>query len=180
MGAVPAVAPEPVVYAGTASKSLAPGLRLGWLVLPAHLVDDVAAAKAVADAHPGTLDQLVLAEFIGAGGYDRHGRRSRLAYRRRRDRLVAALRRRAPDVRVTGVAAGLHALLTLPAGQSEDEVVARAARRGLALEGLRPYLAAQRHHRGPALVVGYGTPPEHAFTGAVARLCAVLSAPAGS
>src|SRR5260370_1114751 len=138
MGAVPAVAPEPVVYAGTASKRLAPGLGLGWLVLPAHLVDDVAAAKALADAHTGTLDQLVLAEFIGAGGYDRHVRRSRLAYRRRRDRLVAALRRRAPDGRVAGVAARLHGLLTLPAGQREDQVVARAPRRGLAPEARPP------------------------------------------
>src|SRR5260370_34435356 len=125
MGAVPAVAPEPVVYAGTASKRLAPGLGLGWLVLPAHLVDDVAAAKALADAHTGTLDQLVLAEFIGAGGYDRHVRRSRLAYRRRRDRLGAAPRRRAPDVRVTRGAAGPPAPLAAAPRPREGEGRAR-------------------------------------------------------
>jgi GntR family transcriptional regulator/MocR family aminotransferase len=180
IGAVQALAPEHVVYAGTASKSLAPGLRLGWLVLPAQLVDEVAAVMTLGGGHPSTLDQLTLAEFIDAGGYDRQLRRARLAYRRRRDRLVAALRRHAPDVRVTGIAAGLHALLTLPAGHREDEVVRRAARRSLALEGLRPYRAQRRHARGPCLVVGYGTAPEHAFTGAVARLCAVLSEPAGS
>ncbi len=180
IGAVQALAPEHVVYAGTASKSLAPGLRLGWLVLPAHLVDEVAAVMTLTDGHPAALDQLTLAEFVEAGRYDRQLRRSRLAYRRRRDRLVAALRRHAPDVQVTGIAAGLHALLTLPAGQREEEVVSRAARRSLALEGLRPYSAPRRHTRGPSLVVGYGTPPEHAFTGAVARLCAVLTEPAGS
>ena len=80
----------------------------------------------------------------------------------------------APRLRVTGIAAGLHALLELPPGRAEDDLVARAARRGLAVEGLGPYCA-PGHPRGPALVVGYGTPPEHAFTGALARLCAVLA-----
>ena len=131
-------------------------------------------------------------------------RRVRLAYRRRRDRLVAAVRAAVPQVRVTGIAAGLHALLRLPPGQDEDALVARAARHGLAIEGLSAYrLDAYRlgaHRRGayrrdgtpgedhgldggggrvdggPALVVGYATPPGHAYSTAVARLCAVLSA----
>ncbi len=179
IGAVQALAPEHVVYAGTASKSLVPGLQLGWLVLPAQLVDEVAAVITLAGGYPAALDQLTLAEFIESGRYDRQLRRARLAYRRRRDQLVAALRRQAPDVQVTGIAAGLHIVLTLPAGQREDEVVSRAARRGLALEGLGQYRAQRRHTRGPSLVVGYGTPAEHAFTGAVARLCAVLSEAAG-
>jgi GntR family transcriptional regulator/MocR family aminotransferase len=173
VGAMQALAPEHVVYAGTASKSLAPGLRLGWLVLPAHLVDDVVAAKSLADRHSSALDQLTLAEFIVSGGYDRHVRRSRLACRRRRDRLVAALHQRAPHVRITGIAAGLHALVELPTGQREDEVVSRAAQHGLAIEGLQPYSATEQQH-DPALVVGYCTPPEHALTGAIARLCAAL------
>jgi len=134
VGAMQALAPEQVAYAGTASKSLAPGLRLGWLVLPAHLVDDVVAARALADRHGSALDQLTLAEFITAGEYDRHIRRARLAYRRRRDRLISALQREAPQVRVTGVAAGLHALLELPDGLQEDEVGTLAAH--LAVEGL--------------------------------------------
>ena len=176
VGAVQALAPEHVIYAGSVSKSLAPGLRVGWLVLPGHLVDDVVAAKALADRQSSTLDQLGLAELIVSGAYDGHVRRSRLAYRRRRDRLVAALARQAPHVRVAGIAAGLHVLLELPGGQHEDEVVARAAHHGLAIEGLGPYSTSARHDRA-ALVVGYGTPPEHAFTGAVARLCAVLNDP---
>lgn len=116
-----------------------------------------------------------MAEFISSGGYDRHVRRARLAYRRRRDRLVTAMARDVPQVRVTGMAAGLHALLELPAGVNADEIVARAARHGLALEGLGAYSAVADQRR-PALVVGYGTPPEHAFSGAVSRLTAVLTA----
>jgi GntR family transcriptional regulator / MocR family aminotransferase len=175
VGALQALAPEHVVYGGTASKSLAPGLRLGWLVVPAGLVDDVIAVKALIDRNSSSIDQLTLAEFISSGGYDRQVRRSRLAYRHRRDRLVAALRQHAPAIQVSGITAGLHLLLELPAGQAEDDIIARAAARGLALEGLTPYNATPGPHP-QALVVGYGTPPEHAFTGAVARLTAALTA----
>jgi len=178
VGALQGLAPEQVAYVGTASKTLAPGLRLGWLALPSRLADDVIAAKARADAHTGSLEQLALGEFIDSGRYDRHIRQSRLAYRRRRDRLVSELARCAPGVRVTGIAAGLHAVAQLPAGQSESEVTARAARRGLALEGLSTYALGAAARR-PALVIGYATPPEHAFTGAVARLCATITGLAG-
>jgi GntR family transcriptional regulator/MocR family aminotransferase len=175
VGALQALAPDHVVYAGTASKSLAPGLRLAWLVLPADLVEPVGEAKRIADGHTSTLEQLTLSEFLTSGDYDRQVRRCRLAYRRRRDRMVTALRRDVPDVRVTGIAAGMQALVELPRGTDEDEVIARAARHGLALEGLGAYHRGGTGRRGPALVVGYATPPEHAYTGALARLCAVLT-----
>jgi GntR family transcriptional regulator/MocR family aminotransferase len=174
VGAMQALAPDHVVYAGTASKSLAPGLRLGWLVLPAPLLDEVIAAKEAAGAAGSSLDQLTMAGFLTSGGYDRQIRHTRLVYRRRRDRLASAVRQHAPRVRVTGIAAGLHALLRLPDDWSEDEIVAGAAGRGLAVEGLSGYCAAGGR-RGPALIVGYGRPPDHAFTAALARLCAVLA-----
>jgi GntR family transcriptional regulator/MocR family aminotransferase len=168
-----ALAPESVVYAGTASKTLAPGLRLAWLVLPGHLIGDVIAARELADRHASVTEQLTLAELIASGGYDRHVRRCRLAYRRRREQLAAALRQQAPAARMTGVAAGLHAVVELPPGATEDEVIAAGAARGLALSGLGEY-AADRARRAPALVVGFAAPPAHSLTTAIARLCAVL------
>ena len=173
VGALQALAPEHVIYAGTVSKTLAPGLRLGWLVLPDRLTEAVASAKARSDAHTSSFEQLTLAEFITSGAYDRHVRRVRLAYRRRRDRLVAALATHAPGVRVTGIAAGLHAVAELGSGQREEQVIARAAARGVAIEGLGGY-ALREHTRGPALVIGYATPPEHGYTTALARLVAAI------
>jgi len=173
IGAMQALAPEHVIYAGTASKTLAPAVRLGWLVVPRRLLADVLSAKERADRHGSSLDELTLAEFITSGGYDRHVRRSRLRYQRRRDRLLAALARALPDPQVTGVAAGMHAVLHLPPGMGEAETVAAAAARGLTLDGMRDYRMPTVDYPD-ALVIGYGTPPAHAFTTAVARLCAVL------
>ena len=175
IGAMQALAPEHVIYAGTASKTLAPAVRLGWLVVPRRMLADVVSARNRTDRHGSSLDELTLAEFITSGGYDRHVRRSRLRYQRRRDRLIAALARALPDPRVTGVAAGLHAVLHLPPGAGEDEIVAAAAARGLTLDGMGEYRMPGTEHP-EALVIGYGTPPAHTFTTAVTRLCAVLQA----
>jgi GntR family transcriptional regulator/MocR family aminotransferase len=121
-----------------------------------------------------------MAELLTSGGFDRHVRRVRIAYRRRRDRLVSALAGRVPAVSVSGIAAGMHALVHLPPGgdeatATERAVIERAAIHGLAVEGLGAYTA-PGHERDPALVVGYGTPPEHAYTTALARLVAALEA----
>src|SRR6516165_6872022 len=139
VGALQALAPDHVIYAGTASKSLAPGLRLGWLVVPSRLLDAVTAQLDAAPATPSGLEQLILAEFISSGGYDRHIRRARLAYRRRRDRLAAALRRQ--GLRVTGIAAGLQAVLEFSRTSEERAVVNRASHHGVAIDGLEHYRA---------------------------------------
>jgi GntR family transcriptional regulator / MocR family aminotransferase len=177
VGALQALAPDHVIYAGTASKSLAPGLRLGWLVVPPRLLDAMQAQLAADPSGPSGLDQLTLAELITSGGYDRQIRRARLAYRRRRDRLAAALSRE--GFRVTGIAAGLHAVLELSRTDVERRLIARAAEHGLALQGLESYRvpAAGRPARADraGLVIGYGRPPEYAYTMALARLCAVLN-----
>ncbi|MFJ3665461.1 PLP-dependent aminotransferase family protein [Streptomyces sp. NPDC090106] len=173
IGALQGLDPDRVVYLGTASKSLAPGLRLAWMVLPPGLAEEVAAAKGRVDTS-SALDQLTLAEFLTSGAYDRHVRTSRLRYRRRRDTLVAALAEHAPDVHVTGIAAGLHAVLRLPPG-TEHSVVRSAAWQGVALHGLSYF----RHpHAAPdgldALVVGYGSPSDRGWPGALEALCRVL------
>jgi GntR family transcriptional regulator / MocR family aminotransferase len=174
VGAMQALAPDHVIYAGTASKSLAPGLRLGWLALPTSFVQPVVDVQALTMRNVSSIDQLTLAELITSGAYDRHVRRARLIYRRRRDQLVTALRRDAPRSQVTGIAAGLHVMLRLESGFDEDELIADAADRGLALEGLGEY-SPTNDPRPAALVIGYGGPPAHAYTAAVARLTAVLS-----
>lgn len=171
LGALQGLDPNRVVYVGTTSKTLAPGLRLAWLVLPPDLVAPVAEAKFLADRNSPVLEQLTFAEFITSGGYDRHVRRRRLAYRRRRDELVVAL---APG-QIEGVSAGLHALVNLPSGTCEADVVAAAATRGLALEGLDAYRVGSAVHP-PALIVGYATPPDHSYHSALAVLGQVLSA----
>jgi len=174
VGAMQALAPDRVVYIGTASKSLAPGLRIAWLVAPDELHPRMLEIQELLRSGPDAVAQLALAELIRSGAYDRHVRRARLAYRRRRDRLVSTIAREAPAVRVHGIAAGLHALLELPPGTSEAEVIELAAARGLALSGLESFTDGPATGR-PALVIGYATPPEHGYTAALARLVAVLA-----
>ncbi|AZQ36916.1 PLP-dependent aminotransferase family protein [Streptomyces cyaneochromogenes] len=173
VGALQGLDPDHVVYLGTASKSLAPGLRLAWMVLPPALVEEVTAAKGHVDTC-GALDQLTLAQFLTSGAYDRHVRAARLRYRRRRDALVRALAAHAPHLHVTGIAAGLHVLLRLPPG-TEQSVVRAATWQGLALHGLASFRhASATVEPTDALVVGYGTPPDHAWAGALEALCRVL------
>ncbi|MFF9484616.1 PLP-dependent aminotransferase family protein [Streptomyces sp. NPDC014676] len=172
VGALQNLDPDHVAYLGTASKSLAPGLRLGWAVLPPSLLPDVV-------AHGGghsvsVLEQLTLAEFLTSGAYDRHVRAARLRYRRRRDVLVDSLAVRSPDVRITGIAAGLHAVLRLPPG-TERSVVQAATWQNLAVHGLSRFRhPATATTAGDALVVGYATPPDHAWAGTLDALCRAL------
>jgi GntR family transcriptional regulator/MocR family aminotransferase len=174
IGAVQGLAPERVVYGGTASKTLAPALRLGWLVLPAWLVDAVAEEKALDDMASPALEQLALADLLGRGEVDRHLRRNRARYRSRRDTLVAALQVHAPQVRVGGIAAGLHAVAELPPQAEEATVVAAARRRSVGVYPMREYRFGGRAGR-PALVLGYGGLGEPAIRRGVPLLALAIS-----
>ncbi|MFK0296247.1 PLP-dependent aminotransferase family protein [Streptomyces sp. NPDC090442] len=174
VGALQGLDPDHVVYLGTASKSLAPALRLAWMVVPDRLIDRVLEIKSTGEWQSGMLDQLTLAEFIQSGAYDRHLRGMRLRYRRRRDHLVDALAEHAPHVHVSGIAAGLHAVLELPPG-TEQSIVQAARWQGLAVHGLAEFTdpAAPAVARD-ALVIAYGRPPEHAFSAVLDALLRAL------
>ncbi|MGI5421362.1 PLP-dependent aminotransferase family protein [Actinomadura luteofluorescens] len=177
VGAVQGLAPDRVLYIGSASKSLSPAIRLGWMVLPDHLVDDVLTAKGEREAWAGVTDQLTLADFLDSGSYDRHVRRMRQRYRARRDRFVTALAEHAPHVHTTGIAAGLHAVLRLPPG-TEPATLQAATRAGVAVDALSTFRhPAIRLPPQDGLVVGYATPPNHAFEAAVQALVGVLQQP---
>jgi GntR family transcriptional regulator/MocR family aminotransferase len=168
VGAVQGLAPDHVVHVHSVSKTLAPALRLGWAALPARLAPPVAAEKWMSDLGAPVLEQLALATFLERGELDRHLRRTRPAYRRRRDALLAAL----SGLEVAGVAAGLHVLARLPAGCSEEQVVTAAAARGVAVQPLAPHVLATP--RPPALVLGYTRLGESGVAEAGRRLRAAL------
>jgi GntR family transcriptional regulator/MocR family aminotransferase len=166
--------PARVAYLGTVSKTLAPALRLGWLLAPAELTEELVAAKQLLDHCSPSLEQLALKRLLGSGAFDRHVRRARATYRARRDRLAAALAEHLPGLRVQGVAAGLHVLLELPPDLDDEDVAAAAARRAVRVEPVSRYAVALRHP--PGLVVGYGRVHESAIEPAVAALAAAVRA----
>jgi GntR family transcriptional regulator / MocR family aminotransferase len=176
LGAVQGRDPDRVAYLGSASKSLSPVLRVGWMALPDDLIDAVIAAAGGQQFYVNGIVQLTMAEFITSGNYDKHIRHMRIRYRRRRDALVEALE---PfDVGISGLSAGLHLLLTLPDG-TEHEVLRRAGEAGIALSGLallRHPLAGPEIPGTDGIVVNFGSPAEHAFNAAVDALRGVLKA----
>ena len=173
IGAMHGLAPAHVVYAGTASKTLAPGFRLGWFVLPPRLLDAFAAAKLLADRGSPVLDQLTFADFLSHGAFDRHLRRMRPVYRRRRDALVAALDEHLPELQPAGIAAGLHLVAWLPAGLDETAVVTAAAGRGVTVAGLAPYRLAPSAQGG--LIFGYSDLTETTIRRGVERLAGAVA-----
>jgi GntR family transcriptional regulator / MocR family aminotransferase len=174
LGALQGLAPEHVVYLGTASKTLAPGLRLGWLVLPESLRGPVAEAKAMDDLGSSTIDQLVLARLLETSAYDRELRKARRRNRARRDALIAAVARHLPGARVSGVSAGLHALVRLEHPVAVGELMTRAAERSVGVYPL-PLHMIEPPEQADALVMGYANLSEPAIEEGVRRLAVVLT-----
>lgn len=178
-GSLQGLAPDVVVLAGTVSKTLAPALRLGWLLMPADLVPIAIAARTMADGGGPRIEEWALADLISSGAFDRHVRAARQRYRAKRAVLLEALATELPGARVRGIAAGLHVLLELPAGASETDVVERARRDDVHVHGLATFT--RTHFQPPSLVLGYGLPSERELRAAVATIAAAngLDSPIG-
>jgi GntR family transcriptional regulator/MocR family aminotransferase len=166
--------PARVAYLGTVSKTLAPALRLGWIVVPEDLADEAANMKLLLDVFSPALDQLALQFLIESGDYDRHVRRVRAIYHERRDRLVAALTTHLPDYPVTGIAAGLHAVLQLPAGTDDQAIVREALADGIRVECLSRF-ARNDENDAAGLLIGYSRLHQASTNRAVAALAKVIA-----
>jgi GntR family transcriptional regulator / MocR family aminotransferase len=169
VGLIQGLAPDRVASIGTVSKSLAPSMRLGWVLCPPAIAEAVAAEKARQDRGSPALDQLALATLMESGRYDRHLRRMRASYAGKRSALTAALAAHAPDVAVTGLAAGFHAVAHLPGDLAEQPVIAAARSRGVGLYGMGSMRSARSAVPGQ-LVLGFGNLGEREITAGIASI----------
>jgi GntR family transcriptional regulator / MocR family aminotransferase len=176
VGALQGLEPDRVVYAGSASKILAPALRLGWLVLPPSLVDAVGREKLLADRATASIEQHAFADFLARGELDRHLRRMRIVYRSRRDTVVEALADELPEASVRGIAAGLHVTVELPASDDERAIRDEAYRRGIQFSTMRGEYGPYAGDSLPTLMLGYARMPEPAIRIGVHELARAILA----
>jgi GntR family transcriptional regulator/MocR family aminotransferase len=174
VGALQGLEPQRIVYAGSASKTLAPALRIGWLVAPIDLVEAFREEKRLANRGGARIEQCAFADFLERGEYDRHLRRMRVRYRRRRDALVGALGRNVPDADVRGIAAGLHATVRLPAGNDEAAIRAEAAARNIHVTTLGMYRAEPGDEQA-TLLLGFAQMAEPMLEAAVEALAEAIA-----
>jgi GntR family transcriptional regulator/MocR family aminotransferase len=161
--AVQALSPGRVFYTGSVSKTLAPALRVGWLVAPARYRAAIVVAKRYADLGNAVLPQLVLTDLMGSGELERHLRMVRRRHRRRRDAMIEAIRTHVPQAHIHGAAAGLHLTITFDAQFRDTDLAAAALELGVKAQPL------SWHHQlpgAPGLVLGYAaSPPADAARG---------------
>jgi GntR family transcriptional regulator/MocR family aminotransferase len=177
VGALQGLAPDRVLYIGSASKRLTPGMRLGWMLPPSWLSWALITAKAIEDAGSEIAGQLALADFIARGELERHLRRMRLRYEHRRAALASALARRLPDWRLSASGGGLHLMVLLPQHLDEPSLLASAARRGVGLEGLS--LHSYTGDSQPGLVLGHAYMAEPAIGRGVQLLAEAIETASG-
>lgn len=173
VGSLQGLAVNHVVTICSVSKSLAPAMRLGWILAPSELTLGIAEEKHRTDRGSPGLDQLILARLMESGRFDRHLRRMRGVYAGRRHALVEALEKSAPHLELTGLAAGFHAVAMLPDGLDEEEVVSAAARRSVGLHGLGRYRS-QDGKAAPGIVFGFGDLNESAIRVGISRIADLL------
>jgi GntR family transcriptional regulator/MocR family aminotransferase len=175
IGALQGLDPDRVIYAGSTSKTLAPALRLGWLVVPPSLLQAVIHEKVFADRGTASIEQHAFADFLARGQLDRHLRRMRARYRGRRDALVGALTEALPKAAVRGVAAGLHVTVELPDSYNEQAIKEEARDRRVELETMSDYRLEPRD-RSPTLILGYAQMSEPAIRAGVHELAKAVRA----
>jgi GntR family transcriptional regulator / MocR family aminotransferase len=173
VGALQGLAPHRVAMIGTVSKSLSPALRLGWIVCPSHLLEAIIEDKQRDDRGSPGLDQLALATLIESGRFDRHLRHMRAVYAGRRQALIDALDKHAPDIELHGLAAGFHAVAHLPDGLDETAIVTAARDRAIGLYPMSRYRASGQTHP-PRLVLGFGNLSEPSITRGIATIANLL------
>jgi GntR family transcriptional regulator/MocR family aminotransferase len=174
VGALQGLEPDRIVYGGSASKTLAPALRLGWLVVPSMLLDAVSGEKLLADHGTARIEQHAFADFLGRGELDRHLRRMRVRYRGRRDALVEALADALPEATIRGIAAGLHCTVELPETDHEEAIADEARRRHIDLAMMSDYRVDSRGP--PTLLLGYAQIPEAAIPAGIRELAEAVRA----
>jgi GntR family transcriptional regulator/MocR family aminotransferase len=175
VGALQGLDPERVCHIGSVSTRLAPALRLGWILCPSWLTGELSFVKGLADGGTPVVEQLALADFIARGELDRHLRRMRLAYRRKREALVAALEVSLPGTRVTGIPGGVYALALLSHAVSEPAVLRAAAAVGVWAEGLASHRITDGDDHPAGILLGYANLSEPALARAVALLGAAIA-----
>jgi GntR family transcriptional regulator / MocR family aminotransferase len=173
VGVLQGLAPDRVFTIGTVSKSLAPAVRLGWVLVPPLLTDSVTTAKWLSDRGSSGLEQLTVARLLESGRYDRHLRHMRAVYARRRRVLIDSLARHAPGIRLTGLAAGFHAVAHLPESADEQAVITAARERSVGLYGMATERAAATT-APPQLVLGFGNVNERAIESGIAAVADLL------
>ena len=178
VGALQGLAPDRVVYIGTASKTVSPSLRLGWLAAPAFLIGPIEREKRFDDMGSALLEQLAFARFVERGDFARYLRRVRPIYRARRDAMTGAIAELLPAARSPGAAAGLHLHVALPDGVDERALARAAFERGVLVEDAAWHWA-RSQEAPPALILGYGAVTEPAIRRAIALLADALDAVGG-
>jgi GntR family transcriptional regulator/MocR family aminotransferase len=161
--------PDRVAYGGSASKSLAPGLRLGWLAVPAPLMPALERIRRRHDLGVSTIDQYAYTMLIQSGRLDRHLRRINKRYRERREALVRAVATGLPGARVTEPAAGLYSFVALPDHIDEAALVPAARRQGVLVQGVG-HFACERPPPSAGLIVEHAKHPPDSLAAAVAAL----------
>jgi GntR family transcriptional regulator/MocR family aminotransferase len=168
------LAPDRVAYVGTTSKTLAPALRLAWLVPPAQLIDGIERELQVTGVTPPTLDQIAMASFIADAALERHLRSMRRRYRAKRQALTEALERYLPEVKVSGTAAGLHLLAWLPDHVDEQKAAMLARQSGVGVHELHRHCTIQAPFP-PAFLLGYALPSESDLATAIELLADAIA-----